>query len=161
MPLIVTSLTLLAVGALFGASLYDAIVLAPNLRGGPEGLEHGRLFMRRATPANLFRVAAPITQLLLLVAVIACWATPSCRWPLAGALVLLVANDAMTFAFHYPRLRLMFTAPLTVAAGTLEAAAREWTSANRLRVAIVLAAWVCTWFATMQLAQGWRSWPLA
>jgi hypothetical protein len=161
MRLIITSLALLAVGALFGASLYDAVVLAPNLRGGPEGLEHGRLFMQRATPANLFRVAAPITQLLLLVAVIATWARPSCRWPLAGALLFLVANDVMTFAFHYPRLRLMFTAPMTVPADALESAAREWASANLLRVALVLAAWVCTWFATMKVAHGWRSWPIA
>ena len=57
-----TNLSLLSVGALFGASLYDAVVLAPNLRGGPTGLEHGWLFMTRATPANLFRIAAPATQ---------------------------------------------------------------------------------------------------
>src|SRR5262245_2956083 len=102
---IVTNVSLLSVGALFGASLYDAVVLAPNLRGGPNGLEHGRLFMTRATPANLFRVAAPITQVLLLLAVIANWSNPQCRWPLAGSLVALVINDVITFSYHYPRNR--------------------------------------------------------
>ena len=65
---LVTDAALLSTGALFGASLYDTVVLAPNLRGGPQGLEHGRLFLSRATPGNLFRVAAPLAQVLLLAA---------------------------------------------------------------------------------------------
>ena len=67
---IVTNLSLLSAGVLFSGSLYDAVVLAPNLRGGPAGLEHGRLFMARATPANLFRIAAPVAQMLTLLAVV-------------------------------------------------------------------------------------------
>jgi hypothetical protein len=49
---IIVNLLLLAAGILLGGSLYDAVVLAPNLRGGPAGLEHGRLFMARSTKAN-------------------------------------------------------------------------------------------------------------
>jgi hypothetical protein len=112
---IVTNLSLLGVGALFGGSLYDAVVLAPSLRGGPGGLEHVRLFMARATPANLFRIAAPATQVLTLLAVIVNWSSPQCRWPLAGAFLALVVNDLITYTYHYPRNRLFFTAPLTVA----------------------------------------------
>src|SRR5690349_10832337 len=99
------SLAALGFSGLFGASLYDTVVLAPNLKGGPATLEHGRLFMVHATPANLFRVLSPTTQVLLLLAVVANWSGPERRWPLIGALVALVLCDVITFAYHYPRLR--------------------------------------------------------
>jgi len=157
---IVTSLSLLSVGALFGASLFDAVVLAPNLRGGPAGLEHGRLFMTRATPANLFRIAAPATQVLTLLAVVANWSSPQCRWPLASAFVALVVNDVITYTYHYPRNRLFFTAPLTVEPERLDRAARQWASMNLVRVALVLGAWFGTWIAVVRLAHESRWWPI-
>ncbi len=150
---IVTNLSLLGVGALFGGSLYDAVVLAPNLRGGPGGLEHGRLFMARATPANLFRIAAPLTQVLTLLALIANWSSPQCRWPLAAAFVALLVNDVITFTYHYPRNRLFFTAPLTIEPQRLDKAARQWAAMNLVRVALVLGAWVGVWIAVVRLAQ--------
>ena len=111
LQLVATSLASLGVSGLFGASLYDAVVLAPNFKGGPATLEHGRLFMVNATPANLFRVLSPTTQVLLLVAVVANWSGPERRWPLIGALVALVLCDVITFTYHYPRLRIMVEAP--------------------------------------------------
>lgn len=53
--LVVVTLALAGLSILLGGSVYDAAVLAPNLRGGPAGLGHGRLFMSHATPAKLFR----------------------------------------------------------------------------------------------------------
>jgi hypothetical protein len=150
---IVTTLSLLGTGVLFGGALYDAVVLAPNLRGGPAGLEHGRLFMARATPANLFRVAAPATQVLTLLAVLANWSSPPCRWPLAAAFIALVVNDVITFKYHYPRNRLFFTAPLTVEPERLDKAARQWAAMNLVRVALVLGAWLGVWIAVVRLAQ--------
>jgi len=150
---IVTNLSLLGAGALFGGSLYDAVVLAPNLRGGPGGLEHGRLFMARATPANLFRIAAPLTQALTLLALIANWSSPQCRWPLAAAFVALLVNDVITFTYHYPRNRLFFTAPLTIEPQRLDKAARQWAAMNLVRVTLVLGAWLGVWIAVVRLAQ--------
>jgi hypothetical protein len=141
---VVTTVTLLSSGALFGASLYDAFVLAPNLRGGPAGLEHGRLFMTAATPANLFRILAPVTQVLVALSVVFNWSNGQARWSLIGALTALILTDVITFTYHYPRNRQMFTAPLTVPAEQLERAARQWASANWIRVALVLAAWLGT-----------------
>jgi hypothetical protein len=46
---VLTVTALLGSGSLLGAAVYDAVVLAPNPRGGPQGLEHGRLFMAAAT----------------------------------------------------------------------------------------------------------------
>lgn len=144
LQLVVTTLALLGVSALFGASLYDAVVLAPNLKGGSAGLEHGRLFMAKATPANLFRPLSPLTQVLLLAAVLVNWTYPQRRWPLVGALLALVLCDVITFTYHYPRLRLMFTAPVTVDPERLAQAARQWAAANLARVALLLGTWLAT-----------------
>jgi hypothetical protein len=141
---IVTVVALLSSGALFGASLYDAFVLAPNLRGGPTGLEHGRLFMTAATPANLFRVLAPATQILVAVSVVLNWPNGRARWSLIGALAALILVDVITFTYHYPRNREMFTAPLTIPPEQLARTARQWASANWVRVALVLGAWLGT-----------------
>ena len=149
---IITVLALLCSGALFGASLYDTVVLAPNLRGGPQGLEHGRLFMAAATPARLFRVLSPATQLLTLLAVGANWASPACRWPLVLAMSALVASDIITFKYHYPRNRLLFSAPLSVAPDELTTAARQWASGNLVRVALVSIAWLGTLTALLRSA---------
>lgn len=149
---LVTDAALLNTGALFGASLYDAVVLAPNLRGGPQGLEHARLFLSRATPANLFRVASPLAQVLLLAATLVNWSNPACRWPLAAAFVALLVNDVITFKYHYPRNQLFFTAPLTVDAARLDTAARQWAAMNLVRVALVFGAWLGSLAALVALA---------
>lgn len=151
LPLIVTGVALLGASALVGASFYDAVVLAPNLLGGPAGLEHGRLFMSAATPANLFRVLSPLTQALMLAAVVVNWKSPQRRWLLVCGLLALVLTDVITLTYHYPRNHIMFDAPLSVDAERLSAAAREWTTANYLRVALVLGCWTVTLIALMRL----------
>jgi hypothetical protein len=153
LQLIATGLVSLGFSGLFGASLYDTVVLAPNLKGGPATLEHGRLFLVNATPANLFRVLSPATQVLLLVAVVANWSGPERRWPLIGALVAILLCDVITFTYHYPRLRIMFEAPLTVAAERVTLAANQWTAANYIRLALLLGGWCATLFALMRLVQ--------
>src|SRR5262245_50729292 len=147
---VVTVVALLGSSALLGGGLYDAVVLAPNLRGGPAGLEHGRLFMSAATPAKLFRVLSPATQLLVLVAVVSNWPSPQRRWPLVGALLALVVSDVITFAYHYPRNHLLFDAPLTVEPDRLSVAARQWAAANLVRVALVLGGWLATLIALLR-----------
>jgi hypothetical protein len=139
--LVVATLALAGLSILLGGSVYDAAVLAPNLRGGPDGLEHGRLFMSHATPANLFRVAAPVTQGLLVVALITTWHIGPCRWLVGGALLSLVLADVITFTVHYPRNRLMFEAPTTKDPGELATAARQWAVGNVVRVVLVLCSW--------------------
>ena len=158
---LVTDAALLSTGALFGASLYDTVVLSPNLRGGPQGLEHGRLFLSRATPASLFRVASPLAQVLLLAATLANWSSPAYHWPLAAAFVALLVNDVITFKYHYPRNRLFFTAPLTVDAARLDTAARQWAIMNLVRVAFVLGAWLVSLGAVVALAHEGLAWPFA
>lgn len=148
----VTAAALAAVSALLGGSLYDTRVLAPNLQAGGEGLEHGRLFLSRATPANLFRPLSMLTQILLLAALAFDWEDAPVRWPLVAALLATLTNDAITFGYHYPRNRLMFTAPLEVPPERLANAARQWRTVNYVRVLLVAVSWLLVLTAVNRLA---------
>lgn len=150
--LVLTALALAGLSILLGGSVYDATVLAPNLRGGSAGLEHGRLFMSRATPATLFRVASPATQLLLVASLVATWRIERCRWLIAGALLSLVVADVITFTFHYPRNHLMFDSPTTADPDALATAAKQWAIGNLVRVALVLCSWLCMLLAFGSIA---------
>ena len=150
-------IALFGASSLVGASLYDAVVMAPNFKGGPVGLEHGRLFMANATPAKLFRTLSPATQVLLLVAIVANWSFPERRWPLIGALVAIVLCDVITFTYHYPRLRVMLTAPLTAESARVTVAARQWASANLIRVALVIGSWCAILVALIGLVKAAHS----
>ena len=142
LSLIICGAALLAAGMLLGAALYDAVVLAPNLRGGPANLEYGRLFMSSATPARLFRILSPLTQVLIVASLAVNWSNEPSRWTLIAALVALIICDVITFRYHYPRNALMFTAPLTVEPARLALAAKQWTAANLVRVALVFVGWL-------------------
>ncbi|MGH8256239.1 MAG: anthrone oxygenase family protein [Steroidobacteraceae bacterium] len=105
--------------------------------------------MASATPANLFRRLAPATQILVAVSIALNWPDQRARWSLIGALIALVLVDVITFTYHYPRNRQMFTAPLTIAPEQLARVARQWASANWVRVALILGAWLGTLTALM------------
>lgn len=142
---IILCLAIISIGALFGGSLYDSIVLAPNFRVGiPQSLEHLRQFMAVANPGNFFRLIAPVTQLSILVSLILGWKRPAGRrgW-LILALLLIVAGDVITFTFHYPRNAILFGDPMHTPSETLEKAAMEWAYGNYLRILLVGAAMVC------------------
>lgn len=138
-------LAVIFISALFGAGLYESIVLAPNFRVGvPQSLEHFRQFMAVANPGNFFRLIAPLTQISILISLILGWKRPvGRRWWLILALILVVAGDVVTFTFHYPRNAILFHAPLHTPPATLEQAAREWAYGNYVRVLLVGAAMVC------------------
>jgi hypothetical protein len=65
----------------------------------------------------------------------------------------LVIADVVTFTYHYPRNEIMFTAPLTVEPERLRTVAREWQTANYLRVFLVLTAWLATLRALTGIVQ--------
>ncbi len=136
----------LALAAVFGASLYQSVIDAPNFNSAlPGSLEHFRLFMSVANPGDYFRKAAPAAQILVLVSLALAWTTGhSVRWWLLAALFCVVGGDVITFTIHYPRNAIMFTDPLTVPVDVLRKAASEWMFWNHVRTALVLLATVCT-----------------
>lgn len=154
----VTPVAVIALGMLLGASTYESVVMAPNYAARvPESLEHIRGFFVSTNPAALFRVLAPATQLLLVLAVLQNWRVQGARWWLAGALVALALADAITFLFHYPRNELLFVRPLNeVPPAQLEEAARQWGRGNHVRVGLLVAATVS---ALRGLSHSWRSRP--
>ena len=140
---LVLVLALLALAAVFGASLYQSTIEAPNFNANiPDSLEHYRQFMSVTNPGNYFRVVAPAAQILVLLSLILNWKS-SLRWWLVAALVLIVSGDVITFTIHYPRNALMFVAPMTVPVDVLKKAAAEWMFWNHVRTALVVSSMVC------------------
>lgn len=131
-------LALMLVGLIFGAAMYEAVVLAPNFRHDiPHSLEHFRQFMSVANPGTFFRAVAPPAQLAVLVSLILCWKIRGARgWFIVG-LAAIVGADVVTFTFHYPRNHFLFHSPLTQPVAELTAAAEEWGNGNLVRVALV------------------------
>jgi len=136
-------LALLGLALLLGASAYESVVMAPNYeRDIPSSIELARQFLKRTTPAHYFRIIAPVTLVLLVAALITSWPLPHSRSSLLAGLVALVVADAITFAFHYPRLAVMFSAPLADDSSRLRKAAREWSIGNFVRVALLIVAFL-------------------
>ncbi len=124
---------------LLGASVYQSVVDAPNYHGGTAALEHARGFYHAVNPGVFFRTLAPASQLLLLVAIACNWKpTPITRWRLAGGLALLILADVITFRFHYPRNRILFSAPLTNTSAFYDRVATEWGTGNYVRDGLIL-----------------------
>ena len=133
-PHVLSTLALFGLALLLGAAIYESVVMAPNYeRDIPTSMELARQFLKRTTPAHYFRIITPLTQLLLLASLLAAWQVPAARWRLVTALGVLVLLDVITFAFHYPRLAIMFKAPMAEDAGRLRRAAREWALGNLVR----------------------------
>jgi uncharacterized membrane protein len=130
-------------GMLLGACAYESVVINPNYRADiPQSLEHMRDFMKVKTPANFFRVLSPVTMLLLLVSVIAAWRVDAVRWWLVGSLVILIAADTITYAFHYPRNRILFIDKLSPDKDMLKRLAREWQTGNEIRIVLLVMAFL-------------------
>lgn len=139
--LVSTAIALVVSAMLLGAGVYESVVLAPNLQGAPTSLEHARGFYHVTNPGVFFRVVSPTTQLFLLLALVCNWKpTPITRWRLAGALLLAILADLITFKFHYPRNAILFLNPLTGPAADLDRVATEWATGNYVRIALILAA---------------------
>jgi hypothetical protein len=152
--LVSAAIALVVAGILLGAGVYESVVLAPNLQGGPISLEHARGFYHVTNPGMFFRVVAPATQLFLLVALVCNWnPTPATRWGLASALVLAILADVITFKFHYPRNTILFLAPLTSPAADLDRVATQWAVGNYVRIALILTAVVLVMASMIRIAR--------
>ena len=144
MPTLLAALALLGLALLLGATVYESVVMAPNYeRDIPGSIRAAREFLQRVTPAHFFRPLSPVVQLLLLATLISAWGVREARGPVAVALGATILLDVITFTFHYPRLALMFRAPIPEDPAALRRAARGWSRGNLLRVLILLVAFGC------------------
>ena len=135
---ILSAIDILGLGILFGGGIYESVVISPNYRANlPHSLKHLREFMKVTTPANLFRVASPITMLSLLITVIFTWQSLPGRWWFISAFVALILADSITYAFHYPRNKVLFIDPLSADTGMLQKLADEWAMGNLIRIILM------------------------
>jgi hypothetical protein len=147
-------LGVVAIAMLLGATIYESVVMAPNYeRDIPESVMQARQFLRRRTPAHFFRVATPVAQVVLAGGTLASWQTPA-RWFLILALGILLFTDVVTFAFHYPRLRIMFKDPISADSEKVRSAAREWATGNLGRAVLLVLAILAAAYAASVLARG-------
>ena len=151
--LLSAAFVLVVSGILLGAGVYESVVLAPNLQGAPTSLEHARGFYHVTNPGFFFRVISPATQLFLLVALACNWKPPVTRWSLAGALVLAILADVITFKFHYPRNAILFLTPLTGSPTDLDRVGREWATGNYIRIVLSLTVVVLVMTSMIRIAR--------
>lgn len=152
-PYVLSTLALIGLALLLGATLYESVVMAPNYeRDMPASIDLARQFLKGTTPAGYFRVITPVTQLLLLAGLVASWQIAPAGWRLLTALGVLVFIDVITFMFHYPRLAIMFKDPMPEDPARLGRAAREWALGNIVRVALLAVAFLSALGAVTSLA---------
>jgi len=155
LPQLLTTLALLGLTLLLGATVYESVVMAPNYeRDIPDSISLARRFLERTTPAHYFRVIAPLTLVLLLIDVIVSWRVQDARVGLLIGFAALVIGDAITFAFHYPRLDIMFRQPLGEDADRLRKAAREWSRGNVVRAVLLVVAFLAVLHAFAMIVGG-------
>ena len=152
-PQLLSTLALLGLALMLGATIYESVVMAPNYeRDIPTSIELARQFLKRTTPAHFFRIITPLTQLLLLASLVPSWQIPDARWRLLTAIGVLVLLDIITFTFHYPRLGIMFKAPMPEDPARLRRAAREWAVGNIVRAVLLAGALLSAFQAVTILA---------
>lgn len=122
--------------AILGAGIVEAVSYVPNWRH-PDGVAAYRSFARSRHPGHFYQVAAPITLLLLLTALVWSWAGGqfATAWLTAIAAASLAATAGMTVVYFLPRNRMLFFAPVETPPGERSRAmARQWERANVIRL---------------------------
>ena len=134
---------IVVVAGVLGANVYNSVVDAPSWGSAiPASLETARRYYAAGNPGTFYRIAAPLGQVAMLVALVVCWRFGASVRPLAAAaLALTVSADLLTFAYFYPRNAIMLTQAMDVAAATR--AWQEWSAMNYVRSAIALASLLC------------------
>lgn len=126
-------------------SLVDARSWGANI---PRSIETAREYFKTVNAGNFFRIFSPANQVLGLLVLILFWkVSTTVRIFLATALLLYVLGDVFTFAYFYPRNKIIFqTAPLSDIE-TIRNAWMGWSTMNWLRSLIILAGLVFSFLA--------------
>jgi hypothetical protein len=142
----------LASGLLF-ANIYTSLVDAKSWGANiPQSIEIAREYFKIGNPGNFFRMISPPNQVVALLVLILFWkVSSSVRIYLGMALALYVCVDVFTFAYFYPRNKIMFeTAPIPDI-DTLKNAWTGWHTMNWLRSLIIFAGLVFSFLALHEI----------
>ena len=134
-------LDMIGLGMLLGGGVYESVIINPNYSVDiPQSINLLRSFMKVKTPANFFRVLSPFTMIILLVTVILYWDIIPARWWFAASFLILILADTITFSFHYPRNKVLFTDPLSSDIDLLKRSASQWQTGNFARILLMVLA---------------------
>lgn len=138
----------LASGLLFNniyTSLVDSKSWGANI---PQSIETAREYFKIVNPGNYFRIISPANQVVALLVLILCWkVSATVRIYLAMALVVYVSVDLFTFAYFYPKNKIMFETGSLTDIDTLKNALTGWRTMNWLRSLLIIAGLVCSFLA--------------
>lgn len=121
-------------------NIYNSVIDAASWgRNIPASIETARDYYKTVNPGTFYRVYSPLTQVMALIALVFFWSSaPQVRVYLAIALVLYVLGDVFTFAYFYPRNKIMFQTPITEIE-KIKQAWSEWNTMNWVRSLVCLA----------------------
>ena len=146
--LLVFASTTLGSGLLF-ANIYTSLVDAKSWGANiPQSIETARDYFKIVNPGNFFRMISPPNQVVALLVLILFWkVSAAVRIYLGMALALYVCADVFTFAYFYPRNKIMFETTPLPDIDTLKNALTGWRTMNWVRSLIILAGLVFSFLA--------------
>ena len=144
--------TSLASGILF-ANIYTSLVDAKSWGASmPKSIEAGREYFKTVSPARFFRMFAPINMVVALIVLILFWNNSlGIRIYLGIALVMYALGDLLTFAYFYPRNKIMFLTTPVPDTDTLRKAWKGWTMMNWVRSLIYIAGLAFSFLALYEI----------
>lgn len=125
-----------------GGTIFSVMVEYPNwFANVPSSLAATRNFYAVLHPGYFFQIFGPLMLLTGAAFVIAGWRIAHARKLVIVGIVITIAIELLTFLYIYPRLSIMLgpdAASQTVDA--MQQAARQFTTADRLRTALMFVA---------------------
>ena len=130
----------LASGLLF-VNIYTSLIDAKSWSADiPRSIETAREYFKIVNPGNFFRMLSPANQVVALLVLVLFWkVSATARIYLGMALALYVFVDVFTFAYFYPRNKIMFETGSLTDIDTLKNALMGWRTMNWLRSFFVFA----------------------
>lgn len=144
--------TALASGLLF-ANIYTSLIDAKSWGANiPQSIETAREYFKTVNPGNFFRMIAPANLVVALLVLILFWkVSVTVRIYLGMALALYVCVDVFTFAYFYPRNKILFETTPLPDIDTLKSALTGWRTMNWLRSFIAFAGLVFSFLALHEI----------
>jgi hypothetical protein len=133
---VILALVAFCQAAILGAGVYEAVSVVPNWRHA-ESLAAHRQVIKRRHPGHFFQVAVPVTVVILVVALILSVSRAQDWRYQAVALGSLLAAEAFTLIYFFPRNRQLLFEPVEEQPGERSRGlVRQWERANVLRLLI-------------------------
>lgn len=133
--------SIVVASGLLMANVYNSLIDTQSWGSDiPHSIQTARSYFTAVNPGHFYRLFSPVNQGLGLLSLILFWKTaPAARLYLGAAFLMQLAADVMTFAYFYPRNKILFSTASLTDVETLKQVWSEWNTMNWVRSAIVLA----------------------